>query len=94
MTPPLCVECQQFMVDLLEKRIRRMLTLAHEEPEEESAVGLAQAECFHLMEIISIVSGKLTCGMFDEFGGPQSISIPTIRGPLFDGLEPAGPSNP
>lgn len=75
MAVKLCAECVAFMVDLLEKRMRRILEVSRAEPDD---IGLGEAECFHLMEIESILEGKLTCGVYDDYGPP-----PTITGPLF-----------
>lgn len=86
---PLCEKCKSFMVDLLEKRIRRTFELGHEEDllhgkydGTDDGTAHAEAQCFHFMELISIIQGKTTCGVYDNYGKPPN--PPTITGPLFN----------
>lgn len=79
-TTKMCPECTAFMRDVLEKRIRRVLEVAAGEPDRKAAIQDAQATCFHFMELLDVVSGKPTSGVFDDFGEPV-----TITGPLFEG---------
>jgi hypothetical protein len=71
------------MIELLNRRIRKMLDVAREESDDESEdelspLGLAKAEAFHLLEIRNILNGEKTCGVYDDYGDP-----PTVHGPLF-----------
>jgi hypothetical protein len=80
---PLCAICKAFMIELLDKRIRAMFTVAREESSGEdnddfSEVGLMQSHAFHLLEIKNILNGKRTSGVYDDYGDP-----PTVHGPLF-----------
>ena len=73
--PKLCESCRACMIEILENRIRRILASRSEEPEE----SLAEAHCFHLVELRKILEGEHTCGVYDDYGPPA-----TIRGPLFE----------
>lgn len=64
----MCDACKTFMLDLLDKRTRRILALSHEEQDEERDAEAAQAHCFHLMELERILRGEPTSGIFDEYG--------------------------
>ena len=83
----ICQSCSDAIVELLEKRIRRILEVGREEAADGdysdglTDADIGQSQCFHLMEIQRIISGQKTCGVYDDYG-PE----PTIEGPLF----PAG----
>lgn len=84
----ICQSCADAIVELLERRISRILEVgreeaAHEDYDEDGMSGrdIGQSQCFHLMEIQRIIRGQKTCGVYDDYG-PE----PTIEGPLF----PAG----
>jgi hypothetical protein len=66
------------MIELLDSRIRKILSIDRAEAAETGEESLAEAHCFHLMEIQRILEGKPTCGIYDDYGAP-----PTIDGPLF-----------
>lgn len=72
----ICPNCRDFVIDLLDKRIARILEVSRAEPEEGDVSG---AHCFHLMEIKSILEGKRTCGVFDDYG-PQIPALATDGG--------------
>ncbi len=74
----ICADCQPKLIAMMNGRVRRILEVAAEESENEEDQMHARAECFHLMEIIQIIEGKKTFGVFDDYGDP-----PTIKGPLF-----------
>ncbi len=81
MSSPLCGNCKLFMLDLLNKRIRRILEIARKEARGDgrdqdddgniTAVGHAQAQCFHLMELRCILEGQETSGVYDDYGGAK-----------------------
>lgn len=83
----ICPDCRQFMSDLLDKRIRKILEVARDEAKFQREHGnaseldelLGGSECFHLMEIKAVIEGRKTCGVYDDYGDP-----PTINGPLFE----------
>jgi hypothetical protein len=56
----------EFVIDLLDKRMRKMLKVDAEDGPE--GVEIAKAECFHLMEIQRILRGEKTCGVYDDYG--------------------------
>jgi hypothetical protein len=69
-----CEPCREFVIDLLEKRIRKILEVGREEDPEADANGddIGQSHCFHLMEIQRILRGQHTCGVFDDYGQAPS----------------------
>lgn len=73
----MCEDCKREMIAILTERTKRVLAVAHDEPGEDG-VGLAQSHCFHFMELIAILKGESTCGVYDDYGKP-----PTVSGPLF-----------
>lgn len=80
-----CEKCRAVLIDMLDKRMRRILAVAHEElafQREHGNEGNPEAggsECFHLMEIKAILEGRKTCGVYDDHGEP-----PSVKGPLFE----------
>jgi len=57
------------VIELLNARIRKMREVAESNPEDgENWMRSA----FHLMEVRSILEGKHTSGVFDDFGAPDS----------------------
>jgi len=83
--PRICADCVKCITNMLDARMRRMIAAAREEDatgedDSEENTDLAKAECFHLMEIRRIIEGGTTCGIYDDFGPPL-----TISGPLFTG---------
>lgn len=72
-----CEVCAKSLDEIIQKRIRAILAIADEEGTEEER-GIAETQCFHLMEIQSILRGQKTCGVYDD------VPEPTISGPLFD----------
>lgn len=92
MMMPLCEKCTAFMEALLDKRIRTILKIGREIQKEDEARGcepyddIGESHCFHLMEVLMVLRGEETSGVYDEYGGPpKPPPIPTIRGPLFSG---------
>jgi len=81
-TPRLCPVCLDFMRVLLNERMSRILEVGREEQTDESDGDIGQSHCFHLMELLAIIEGRKTCGVFDSYG-PEL----TIDGPLFDGVK-------
>ena len=85
MSVQICDSCKALLVELLDKRMRRILDVADEELRFQRKHGnpgnpeSGGSECFHLMEIKAIVQGHKTCGVYDEYGDPK-----TIKGPLFE----------
>lgn len=83
---PLCEKCTGAMIRILEERIRMTLEVGREERrfQEERGVqfedddDIGQSQCFHFMELIRIIKGQQTSGVYDLFGPPV-----TIDGPLF-----------
>ena len=67
-TKPLCENCEKFMLDLLDKRIRSILDVSRKDNDDSEEAAGAQAHCFHLMEIQRILRGETTCGVFDDYG--------------------------
>ena len=71
----ICESCSREVINLLEKRMRRILEVGREQEmesdDDEDVVDYGGTHCFHLMEIINILKGKKTCGIFDDFGVPQ-----------------------
>jgi len=80
----MCDPCKREMIAILEARMRRIMDVAYNVPEcSEADVEIADAKCFHLMELRQILEGKQTCGVYDDHGEP-----PTIKGPLFQEQRP------
>jgi len=65
MTAKVCDGCKEFLIDLLDKRIGRILEIARVD---ESYSDTGQSHCFHLMEIKRILEGKPTSGVYDDYG--------------------------
>jgi hypothetical protein len=83
--PPICDDCKAFLIELLDKRISRILEVGRAnlaEGQDECDSDIGQSQCFHLMEIQRIIEGITTCGVYDDYGKP-----PTITGPLFKANE-------
>lgn len=87
-TMNVCDSCKRELLELLDKRIRKILHVAHESRPDGlevnpdgslTDIGIAETHCFHLMEIQRILRGEKTYGVYDEYGDP-----PMIKGPLFD----------
>lgn len=80
----ICDHCKPLLLDLLEKRIRRVLEVAKAENEklgvsDEDDMATAQAECFHFMELKLILEGLPTCGLYDDYGPPKTIEGPLLK---------------
>lgn len=63
----ICPTCAASFTRLLQDRIRAILAVAEEEGEE--SVAAAEAQCFHLMEVMAVLGGRKTSGVFDEHEG-------------------------
>jgi addiction module HigA family antidote len=70
----------QFVIDLLEARIRKILEISHREPEPHDC---AESICFHLREIRYILEGNATCGVFDDYGPVGNERAGEPRGEMF-----------
>jgi hypothetical protein len=70
----ICESCRATVLNLLDQRIRRMLAVCETEEDKDHERACA----FHLMEIMNILEGRYTCGVYDDFGRPARID-----GPLF-----------
>jgi hypothetical protein len=76
----MCESCKQFAIDLLESRIRAILAGrdpepgdddcedVDPEPGDDDCEDVAEAHCFHLLEVARILRGETTCGIYDDYG--------------------------